>query len=610
LSWICAEKPELLPADKVERFKQLMTCPLPTIQLTQAINIALSRVFEGQDKFFRYDFKDDTKLDDWQEFRDDGFWKEEGMQAMINAIDSVWVADLPQEQEGDKPEPCNRLIDISNVIDISCKRNGECLYVIFAIGEKLFVYDDESICVFDYQKEKIGELISEFFHELSYCPARMFWSDYLGYKNCINHKAPLTNVLSELDWLLVHKVFKKYMDIANSFPILVKYQSGQDFGDLTKENNKGRTEGQKQTAGKGLIGPGTIVEVPIPIEGQPDLMANPLAWVSPAVDTLNFHVSEDVRLTDYIFKTSVGIDGEQTNDQAKNEKQVLASFENQSIILRRLAQNFEKIQTFAEKTIIALRYGEEVTVSIDYGSKFFLKTADDLMAEKEAMTGDDVMVDAVSSELIETKFRNDSGGKMRANVIQDLDPLPGKTIDEVIKIKNAGGIDKISFIIKLNLMSFVRRFEREQLPIAQFMKVGEYNERVKIILDEFKKYVNEFSITPVATTDKTSVVKTTVTPVNQLAVEDVQKTALNGAQVSALIELIMNIGTGVVSKETAKGIIVNAFPTFTDEEVDQIVNNVSIKKNNTKTPVATVSPTVVVEKNPAKVKAGKVITNK
>ena len=152
LSWICAEKPELLPKDKVERFKQLMTCPIPTIQLTQAINIALSRVFEGQDAFFRYDFKDDAKLDDWQEFCDEEFWKEEGMQAMINAIDSVWVVDLPQEQEGDKPEPRNMLIDISNVIDISCKRNGECQYVIFSIGEKLFVYDDESICVFVYQK--------------------------------------------------------------------------------------------------------------------------------------------------------------------------------------------------------------------------------------------------------------------------------------------------------------------------------------------------------------------------------------------------------------------------------------------------------------------------
>ena len=105
IAWIASEQPELLPKDKIERFKQLMTVPLPTNQLTQAINISLSRAFEGQDKFFRYDFEDEEKLADWEDYRDDEFWPNEGMSAMINAIDSVWVVDLPAEQEGDYPEP-------------------------------------------------------------------------------------------------------------------------------------------------------------------------------------------------------------------------------------------------------------------------------------------------------------------------------------------------------------------------------------------------------------------------------------------------------------------------------------------------------------------------
>lgn len=506
-AWICTTKPELLPKDKVDRFKQLLTCPLPTIQLTESINISLSRVFEGQDSFFRYDFDDDERKDDWEDYRDDEFWKEDGLQAMINAIDSVWVVDLPEEQEGEKPEPKNMFIDISNVIDLSCKRNGECQYVIFTIGDKLYVYDDESICKFEYKEGKIGDLLSEFFHELDYCPARMFWSELLKKGNSINRKAPLTNVLAELDWLLVHKTFKKWMDIANSYPILVSYQFEGGIDDFTKEDDKGRVEGQKKTLGGKFAGPGSIIQIPIPMEGQPDLMSNPVAWVTPPVNSLEFHVTEDERLTDYIFKTTVGVEGEQSNDQAKNEKQVLASFENQSIILRRLAKNFEKIQTFAEKTMIALRYGEEIKVSIDYGSKFFLKTAEDLMTEKESMAGDDIMTDAVSSELIETKFRNDSGGKIRANVINDLDPLPGKSIEECIQIKDAGGIDELAFKIKCNLMPFTRRFEREQLPIAQFMKEGEYRERVELILEEFKKYAGEFEekeleiVNPIATVD-------------------------------------------------------------------------------------------------------------
>jgi hypothetical protein len=282
------------------------------------------------------------------------------------------------------------------------------------------------------------------------------------------------------------------MDIANSFPILATYRSGDNFEDLRREENKGRAEGKQKTKGDKLIGPGSVITVPVPMEGQPDLMTNPLAWIAPPVETLQFHVTEDERLTDYIYRTSVGIDGEQKNDQAKNEKQVLASFENQSTIRRRIATNFEKIQSFAEKVIIFLRYGEDVTVSIDYGSKFFLKTAEDLTEERESVRGDEIITDAINTEMIETKFRNDSGGKIRAQVLNDLDPLPGKDIEEIIKIKNAGGIDDKTFKIKANFMNFVRRFEREQLPIDQFMRSGEYNERVKLINQEFEKYAGEF----------------------------------------------------------------------------------------------------------------------
>lgn len=489
IAWICTEQPELLPKDKIERFKQLMTCPLPTVQLTESIGIALLRVFEGQDAFFRYDFEKEENKKDWEDYRDDEFWKTEGFQAMLNAIDSVWVVDLADE--GEKPEPKNQLINISNVLDISCKRNGECLYVIFKVGDVILAYDDYSIRKFENKEGNIGSLIVEFVHGMDYCPARMFWSEFLKSDNVINHKAPLTNVLSELDWLLVHKVFKKYMDIANSWPILVTYRSGDNFEDFKREENKGRSEAGQKPKGNKLIGPGSQITVPVPMEGQPDLMTNPLAWIAPPVETLQFHVTEDERLTDYIYHTSVGIDGEQSNDQAKNEKQVLASFENQSTILRRIATNFEKIQSFAEKVIIFLRYGEDVTVSIDYGSKFFLKTAEDLTNEKESVKGDEIITDAINNEMIETKFRNDSGGKIRAKVLNDLDPLPGKEIEEAIKIKNEGGIDDKSFKIKANFMRFVRRFEREQLPIDQFMK-GDYNERVKLINQQFEKYASEF----------------------------------------------------------------------------------------------------------------------
>ena len=519
-AWISSEKPELLPKDKIDRFFQLLTCPVGTIQLTQAIIICLSRVFEGQDAFNRYDFEDEKLLDDWLKFQDKIFWKREGAAAMINGIDSVWVADIAAQQTTDRPEPKNQLIDISNVYDITVNQDGTCQYVIFVINDKLFVYDELSIRTFDYANGELGTMLSELIHELTYCPARMFWSELLYSGNWINRKAPLTNVLSELDWLLVHKVFKRYMDIGNSFPILVKYESDQTYEDTTAS--------KMEPLGKKLVGPGSIIEVPKPLEGQPDLMQNPIKWIAPDIASLQFHVTEDERLSDYIYKTTVGIDGEQSNDQAKNEKQVLASFENQSMILNRLADNLEKIQSFAEETIIKLRYGpESVTdVSINYGSKFFLRTTSDLALEKESMAGDDIMLDTIGEEMIETKFRNDTAGKARAEVIRDLDPLPNvvgmnragdSAIDETLKIYTGGGIDQETFIVKCNLMTFVRRFEREQLPIPQFIKKGDYNERINIIYDEFRKYAAVFKsqiATAVPTKLTATTSKTNVIPAN------------------------------------------------------------------------------------------------
>lgn len=490
IHWIGSEQPELLPSDKIERFKQLITCPLPTVELTESISTSLSRVFDAQDALCRYDIEDPDIEADWDDYRDDEFWKTCGVEAMMNAIDSVWVVDFGKED--DKPTPKDLLIDIGDVIDLSVKDNGDCNHVIFQAGEKLFVYDDEAIAVYEFDGTNVGTELSRFEHELGYCPAKMFWSEYISRKNRINHKSPLTNVLGELDYLLAHLVFKKYMDIANSFPILVAYSGGDDYTDLTREENIGRTPGNKKTAGGAFVGPGTVIEMPVPMEGQPDLMANPVKWIAPEVETLRFHSEEGAKMWDRIYASVVGIDGEQENNMAKNEKQVLASFESQSNILRRIAHNFELIWAFADRVKIQLRYGIDVWPVIDLGSKFFLKTTSDLVAQMEDVKSSDIVYDALHEELLETKFRSDTAGKTRADVILDLDPLPGRTIKEAEEIQKAGGITSEEYQLKARMMSFVRRFEREQLPLNKFVMSGDYSERLKLIKEEFKKYESEF----------------------------------------------------------------------------------------------------------------------
>lgn len=497
IAWLGSSNPELLPADKMERFKQLCTTPLPTVSLTGDIYTYLYRVFEGQDAYSRYKFKDNNNEADWKENSDDSFWRTTGFQAMQTAIDSVWILELPEIQESDLPEPTDRLINISQVIDIDVDRDNNCRWLIFESEDRLYVYDDTSIRTFEFKDKKVGTEIYALTHGLGFCPARMFWSDQLQAGNFINKRAPLTHVLGDLDWFLVLKVFKRYMDMANAYPITAAYETDNDYQDVTPTDKDGRPVPQ-QPAKNSFIGPGTLWTVRPPIQGEPDAMSNPVKLISPDIATLQHHTDNLDALAVEIFRKVTGYGGEPENNQAKNEKQIMSGFESQMIVLQKIASNFEKIQAFAEKVKIMMRYGVDAIedIAIDYGSRFFLISVDDLT--EEIKTGkesglDEGMIEALTDELLETKFRNDKGSLMRARILRDIDPLPDKSIPEAIEIKNAGGIDEINFVIKVNKINFAKRFDREQMPLQFFAENKSYDQKINLIKEEFLKYASEIN---------------------------------------------------------------------------------------------------------------------
>jgi hypothetical protein len=496
LTWIASTKPELLPKDKIERFKQLITLPLPTIELTESICSHLGNVFHGQDAFNRYAFENPETSKDWDEFIDDSFWHTQGFAAMINAIDSVWVLDLPKEQSTEMPEPKDRLIDISCVVDIACDLKNKCEHILFQIDDKLYQYDDTFIRVYKAEKDVLSKMPElEIAHGLGYCPARMFWSDPLMRGNNINKKAPLTNVLGDLDWLLVCHVFKKYMEIANSYPIIAAYKPQDDYQGSRHEEDRGVSEDIRRPEGADLVGAGSVILVNPPLTGEADPMANPIKFINPDVATLEYHVTNITNKRDVIFYSVVG-KGEEQTKEAVNEKQVMASFESQTAILQKIAYNFKMIQEFAEKCKADIRYGvgQLVEISIDYGTRFFLRSSADLIEDlNTAKTNGShaSVIGSIMDEIIESKYRNDKNGMTRAQIIQELDPLPDKTFEETVKILEKGGITKEQFIIKTNLMSFVKRFEREQAPIVEYAAKRPYSTKIDLIEEEFEKYAEE-----------------------------------------------------------------------------------------------------------------------
>ena len=60
----------------------------------------------------------------------------------------------------------------------------------------------------------------------------------------------------------------------------------------------------------------------------------------------------------------------------------------------------------------------------------------------------------------------------------------------------------------------------------------------------------------------------------EAAPEDIQSTALNGAQVTALMELAQSVATGTLTSEAAKAIAAAAFPLITEDIVNRIFDNI------------------------------------
>ena len=174
----------------------------------------------------------------------------------------------------------------------------------------------------------------------------------------------------------------------------------------------------------------------------------------------------------------------------------MASFESRTAILLNIAKNFQLIHTFSDKCKIELRYGKDSLkdISIDYGTKFFLKTSADLIEElNTAKTNGShaSVIGAIMDEVIESKYRNDTTGLSRAKIIQELDPLPDKTQSEALEIFKNGGLTKEQYIIKSQLLNFSKRFEREQASLVEFGSARNYKDKIQSIYEEFIKYAQE-----------------------------------------------------------------------------------------------------------------------
>ena len=514
----------LIPKDKFEVFKTLFRFPVLTNEVLAVCYDKLSRIFEGRNPAFSYQFAATEQRDDWEWYRQEKLdepkvWQTKGWDFFKTQINSVLIVDLPEEQEaGDRyPQPYFYWLPIRDVIDFKADpTTGVMEWIMFRQDEdKIAVFDDESYRLFKAKDGEVGELLKDARHDLGYCPARFFWNEPMSLDKPDIKASPVTKELDRLDWYLFYAISKRHLDTYGSYPIYWGYEQSCDFhndetgdycdGGFLKDrqghwhyDNNGLLMPCPSCSQKRLTGAGSFVEIPVPdaSQGQPDL-SNPVGIVSVDRSSLDYNKDEEKRLRTDIITAIVGTNEEITTRDALNEQQILANFESQSTVLQRVKKGFEEAQKFVDDTCCRLRYGSSfIQSSINYGTEFYLFTSDELRtryktAKEAGMSEADL--DALLTQIIETEYRHNPQQMQRMIILGDLEPYRHLTRNEVQGLYDKNLVSIEDLMIKLNFADFIRRFERENMNIISFGENIDYQKKIDIIKERLADYAREIA---------------------------------------------------------------------------------------------------------------------
>lgn len=509
----------ILPQDKVDNTLNLLKFPLPTNEITDKVFVKLSKIFDGRNPAFNYQFKNTQERDDWEWYRQEVLnepqvWSNKAWDFFKTEINCVMIVDMPSIPDAtDKyPQPYFYFVPIGSVVSYKVNDiTGNMDWIIFHSDDKIIAIDGESYKTYEHKDKKLGKRLSESPHGLPYCPARFFWTEPLTLSNPDIKKSPLSKELSNLDWYLFKLLGKRHLETYASYPIYSGFEEECDFMDKDGNSCRGGhlvgadgnwitdlygnptpcplCRGKKQ-----LAGAGSFITVPIPSADQPDLR-KPIDILTIDKDSLDYNREEVKRLEEQIISACVGVDNTILNEVSVTDKQVDASYESQDSVLNRIKKGFEVAQEFVDKTCCLLRYGETfLSAKINYGTEFYTLTPEVLRKRySQAKSGGatESELDALREQMIETEFRHNPIVLQRMLILSDLEPFVHSTKGEVLNYYQQGLVSAEDFTLKSDFSTFIRRFERENDNIIEFGSAMPYNEKIKTIYQTLLNYAKE-----------------------------------------------------------------------------------------------------------------------
>lgn len=504
--------------DKFRVFKVLFRFPIKTNEITSTAFDTLYRVHDGRDPKFNYQFKNFEQREDWERYRQDvlhepEIWRSTGWEFFKTEINSILVVDVPQVQEGNRPEPYFYWLKIKDVITFEADPvTGQMEWIIFHQDhDTVAVIDDTSYRIFAYDGIKIvGGPIIENAHGLGYCPARFYWDKPISLEDPDVKRSPITKQLESLDWYLFFHISKRHLDTYAGYPLYSGYAMECDFhndetgdycdGGFLKDKHdhwKYDSNGLVKCplcSSKRISGAGSFLEIPIPGEGQPDLH-DPIKITTVDKNSLDYNVEEEERLKNNIISGIVGVDSPVITSQAVNEKQVTASYDSKTTILKEIKESLEHAMKWVDETICRVRYGSDfISASISLGNDFYLMSLSDLRnlySNAKNSGASESELDSIQKQIIQTEYRDNPLELQRMLILNELEPYRHMGRNEVINLYKNNLIPVEALMIKLNFPDYVRRFERENTNIIDFGSAIPLKDKIERVTEEFRKYAQE-----------------------------------------------------------------------------------------------------------------------
>lgn len=529
----------ILPPEKYEKFENLITYPLPTVEVTDAAYNELYKVFFGQNRVVEFSFDDNHEEleEDWEEYRiNNGFidWiRLEGWDVFKNHINAPIVIDLPpliidedgrMQMKSDKPEPFFFFVPTENVVDQHNDHTNNTHFLLyenetspefidkFRIDKIAYYVDSERYSSW-VRKEDVWQFADEATHDLGFAPVKSFWFKPLR-DSVYQRQNPVTPNLGALDWLLYSIISKRNLDLYAGFPIVSVYEQQCDYKNsdgfsceggfvakfTTPQRNETATMPCPRCTDTQMIGPGSTIVLPLP---NPDAESN--INLMPGVEITEGDVASLKQMNDEIRRQRTefmihmtGFDqGENDPLQpSKNKEQLLAHFESRHNIIVELKVGFEIIEKFINDTAAKLRYGDKYMGSVfNYGSRFFIKSEAEMQEDYQAARESGMPafeLDNMRVEIYKKKYASDPKILDRVLLLSQLEPYRDYTTLELQQLQLFVSPENMSLKIAFN--DLIARFEREHGPIEQHLRGLLLKDRVALIDAELKRYLKEEKI--------------------------------------------------------------------------------------------------------------------